>query len=162
VSRFPLGHVGAALVWVALMAAVYVVVDRGSAPTVAVAVEAGGEIVIPRSRDGHYYVAGEIDGHPLTFMVDTGASIVSLDEASARAAGLPRGRATRFVTAGGPVVGEEVGPVTVSVGPYAVAGLRVGVLPSSSSHALLGQNFLRRFEVTQAGDRMVLRSKSAG
>ena len=36
----------------------------------------GGELVIPRSPDGHFYVPGEINRQPVRFVVDTGASSV--------------------------------------------------------------------------------------
>jgi hypothetical protein len=53
--------------------------DAVVSPKVARAVAAGGTgvVVIDRSHDQHFYVAGSINGHPVTFMVDTGASVVS-------------------------------------------------------------------------------------
>ena len=42
-----------------------------------------GELVIPRSRDGHFYVEGEINHQPVTFLVDTGASAVAITVSTA-------------------------------------------------------------------------------
>src|SRR2546423_8849575 len=46
----------------------------------AVATDASGPIVIERSYDQHFYVQGAINGHPVTFMADTGATVVSVNE----------------------------------------------------------------------------------
>lgn len=153
-------------VWVAICAAIYAVIDARLKPTVAMASKAEmarGEVLIPRSRDGHYYVKGSINGTPVTFMVDTGASTVSVGADFARRAGLPRGEPARFNTAGGVIEGEMVANQTVEAGGIRVTSLRVGVgmRMSAGDPALLGQNFLRYVDVIQSADRMVLRMKSA-
>lgn len=160
------GHGTALIVWLGISAVIYYAVDSYQKPVVATLKDtdgATGEIVIPRSRDGHYYVEGTINNHPIIFMIDTGASVVSIGERVARAAGLPSGAPARFQTAGGEVMGEMVTGVAVEAAGIRVEGLRVAVGPDlgPSGVALLGQNFLRRIEVTQRDDRMVLRLKGS-
>lgn len=160
------GHGTALVVWLAISAVIYFAVDSYQKPVVATLKDvdgATGEIVIPRSRDGHYYVEGTINNHPIVFMIDTGASLVSVGERVARAAGLLKGAVARFQTAGGEVMGEMVMGVAVEAAGIRIEGLRVAVGPDLGPRgvALLGQNFLRRIEVTQRDDQMVLRVKGS-
>lgn len=157
--NLPGKHYLAALVWIVLFGIAYVVIDAQLQPKVAV-VESGDEIVIPRSRDGHFYVAGKINGQPVTFMVDTGASTVSVNSALAGRLGLPRGRSVSIGTAGGMTQGEEVTVQAVSLGGIMVRDVRIIVLAGMPGEALLGQNVLRHLEVIQTAERMVLRRKS--
>ncbi|WP_232504426.1 retropepsin-like aspartic protease family protein [Sulfuricella denitrificans] len=124
---------------------------------------ARGEVIIQRSRDGHYYVGGSINGRPLTFMVDTGASTVVVSADLAAKIGLARGVPTPFKTAGGMVLGEMMSDQTIEAGGIQLKGLRVGVVMQMDQrdYALLGQNFLRYIDVIQSGDQMVLKIKSA-
>jgi len=48
----------------------------------------GDEIVVPQSRDGHYYMTLNINGVPVEFVVDTGASQVVLTQLDARRVGI--------------------------------------------------------------------------
>jgi aspartyl protease family protein len=158
---FPWGHIAALAIWVALFGAIYLYFDAREKPTVAFATNAAsirGEVLIPRSRDGHYYVSGAINGHPVTFMVDTGASTVSIGMNTARVANLPQGTPAQFGTAGGTVLGTIVTGQTIMAGGIAVEGISIAV-GIRGEIALLGQNFLRRVEMTQSGDTMTLRIK---
>jgi aspartyl protease family protein len=97
-------------VWFGVIAAGFFIADHLTRqPTVTSLVSAGTqEIAIPVSRDGHYYVKGSINGVPLTYMIDTGASYVSVNEDFARAARLPQGITGYFNTANGIVEGRIV------------------------------------------------------
>lgn len=153
----PLGIVA---FWLVVMAALYGVMTQVLKPP-PVTVSANGDLTIPRSRDGHFYASGTVNGLPVRFLVDTGATTVVVSEALAQAAGLRGGQATVFRTANGDLPGRVVGNVQVGVGPVQVNGLRVGVglVGGNSDKALLGQNFLSRFDITLSGDEMVLRGK---
>ncbi len=146
--------------WLLVMAVLYAIMNQVLKPA-PVIVSASGELVIPRSRDGHFYVAGMVAGRPVTFLVDTGASMVVVSEKFADAAGLARGQPATFRTASGELPGRIVPGVTVSVGPASVSGVRVGVglVGADRDMALLGQSFLSRFELVLSGDRMILRAK---
>jgi aspartyl protease family protein len=157
--NLPGKHFLAALVWIVLFGIAYVVIDAQLQPKVATT-DNGNEILIPRSRDGHFYVAGKINGQPVTFMVDTGASSVSVNSALAGRLGLPRGRPVAIGTAGGMTQGEEVIGQTVMLGGITVREVRIIVLAGMPGEALLGQNVLRHLEVVQTAERMVLRRKS--
>jgi aspartyl protease family protein len=164
-GRFPWGHITALVLWLAIFAVMYLFMDAKIQPQVATVTSldmARGEIMIPRSRDGHYYVSGAINGRPLTFMVDTGASTVVVSADLAARVGLTRGVPTPFKTAGGMVWGEMVSDQTIEAGGMQLKGLRVGVVTQMDQrdYALLGQNFLRHIDVIQSGDQMVLRVKS--
>lgn len=145
--------------WLVVMAGLYLVMDRVRQPRAAVQT-ADGTLVIPRGSDGHFHVAGSINGQPVRFLVDTGASLVGVTEALAQRAGLVGGRATQFHTANGVRSGRIVQAQTVAVQSFVVTGVGVGVgyTGTNTEDALLGQNFLQHFEVQLQRDRMVLRS----
>ena len=152
------GTLGILAFWLVVMAALYLVMDRVRQPRAAVQA-ADGTLVIPRGSDGHFHVAGSINGQPVRFLVDTGASLVVVTEALAQRAGLAGGRATQFQTANGVRQGRVVQAQSVAVQSFVVTGLTVGVGYSGQNvnDALLGQNFLQHFEVQLQRDRMVLR-----
>ncbi|QTD44023.1 retropepsin-like aspartic protease family protein [Ottowia testudinis] len=117
-----------------------------------------GELVIPRGRDGHFYVDGEINHVPVTFLVDTGASSVAVSTRVARAARLPDGRPVTVSTAGGTREARLVHGVPIKAGPLARNDVSVttGLDMGDGNSALLGQSFLRHFDVRIEGNRMVL------
>lgn len=158
------GYVLWSAVWFGLIAAGFFVADHFTAPApVEARVLAGGarEIAVPVARDGHYYVDGTINGVPLRFMIDTGASYVSVGAAFARAARLPKGVPGTFSTANGTVKGEIVKNQEVKADAFRVTGLSVAVTPAQGMVGLLGQNFLRRFEVSQSDGVLRLRLPGA-
>jgi len=147
--------------WISIFAVGYFAVSAIQAPNVARATTEGaarGEIVIPKSRDGHYYVDGAINATPVTFLVDTGASVVTIGPEFSKRARLAGGDPVKLDTVGGAVTGEMVPGITIIAGGIRIEGLRVAVSPSMrGEHALLGQNFLRHVAIEQRGEQLILR-----
>jgi aspartyl protease family protein len=116
---------------------------------------------IPRDPRGHFQTDGRIDGQRITFMVDTGASVVALNESSAARFGLrpTPGQYTASVsTANGTVKAARARIEMLDVGGLIVRDVDAMVLPDEAlSENLLGLSFLsklRRFEY--ANGTMVL------
>lgn len=148
------------LFWLAIMLVLYLIMKQVITPAGPV-VTAAGELRIERARDGHFYVPGSINGLSVTFLIDTGASMVVVDEQFARRAGLSGGIATRFATANGSMPGRVVPDATIALGPLSVSGLDVGVglQIGGSGRALLGQNFLSRFDIALQREAMLIKSR---
>ena len=155
------GPFGIVVFWMVIMGLLYVAMNHYLKPKPLV-VTASGDLVIPRARDGHFYAAGAVNGKPVNFMVDTGASQVTISEQFAREAGLSGGVATVFKTANGDMPGRIVTDVPVTLGPLDVSGVRVavGFIGHEVGDALLGQSFLSKFEVLLQKDQMTLRQRS--
>ncbi len=153
----PLGII---LFWAVVMGSLYVAMNHYLKPKQAV-VSANGDLLIPRHKDGHFYVFGEINGKPVKFLVDTGASLVTVSNQFARTASIPKGQPTVFKTANGDLNGSIVSGVTVSVGPVSVSPVRLGVglEGQDSDIALLGQSFLSKFDVLLQQNQMILRPR---
>lgn len=156
------GTVGILAFWLVVMAVLYFAMQHTLEPKGAT-VTAEGAVVIPRHHDGHFRVAGSVNGVPVMFLVDTGASLVGVTDTLARQAGLQGGDPITFQTANGLREGRVVASDSVTVRSLAVSGLRVGTgyTGRSDDDALLGQNFLRHFDVEMGRDRMVLRPRGS-
>jgi len=121
----------------------------------------GRTVTIPRDSRGHFQTDGRIDGQRLSFMVDTGASVIALTENDAARIGKrpSRGDYTATVTtANGQVKGARVRLASVDVGGLVVRDVDALVLPDGVlSENLLGLSYLsklKRFEM--ANGQMVL------
>lgn len=154
-----------AAVWLALAGVLYVVFERiehkqqASFEPYALST---GELVIPRQRDGHFHVLGEVNRQPVSFLVDTGASHVSVSEVLASQARLPAGQSITLSTANGQRPGQLVRNVPVLAGHLAIndTTVIVGLAGMRPEQALLGQAFLKHFDIEIRRDEMVLRPRS--
>jgi len=159
-SPFKTGLLPMLAFWFAVMGVLYLLMQRSLQPQ-QTRVEANGDLVIERARDGHFYVPGRVNGADAVFLVDTGATMVMVGDAMALRAGLQGGVPTTFKTANGDRTGRVVEGVRISVGPMTVSNIRVGVGLSESEGqtALLGQSFLAKFDINLQKDRMVLKAR---
>ena len=122
---------------------------------------AGRSVTIARDQRGHFSAQGRIDGRNLDFMVDTGASVVALNERSARQLGIhpaANDYKLKVTTANGIIHAAPARLRRVDIGGLIVENVEALILPDEAlSENLLGLSYLsklKRFEM--AGGRMVL------
>jgi aspartyl protease family protein len=136
--------------------------QKRMADLVAMPAQAGlRSLSIPRDVRGHFLAEGRIDGQRIGFMVDTGASVVALNESSAARFGLRPSRAdytATVTTANGTVKAARARLAMIDVGGLVVRDVDAMVLPDAAlSENLLGLSYLsklKRFEY--ANGQMVL------
>ena len=118
----------------------------------------GSRIVMTAGYGGHFMAGGTINGHPVRFMVDTGATTIAMSEREADRLGLKyqQGRMGTAGTANGRVTVYGVKLATVGVGDVTVTNVEAVVMPSDMPYILLGNSFLTRFQMTRHNDVMTL------
>lgn len=118
-------------------------------------------IVLHAGSNGHFYSTGQINGQTINFLVDTGASAVSLSEGDAQRIGIKyqQGQPVQMNTANGISHGWLIQLDRVRVGDVEIYGVEAVVSPAPMRHALLGNSFLTRFQMTRINDQMVLEKR---
>ncbi len=107
-----------------------------------------GVIEVPRGTDGHYNLVLGVNGTPMPFVVDTGASGIVLTEADATRAGIDlsalvySGRAS---TANGPVETARAKVAELRLGDIVDHDVTVYVNRGEMDGSLLGMDYLQRF-----------------
>lgn len=118
------------------------------------------EVRLRRNRSGHYLAEGSINGYPVVFLVDTGATDVALPQALADQLGLQPGPRQWSQTANGMVQTRSTRLASVELGGIEMHDVRASILPDmASDQALLGMSFLRHLELVQSGDTLLLRRR---
>jgi len=116
------------------------------------------QVVLARNRAGHYVANGRINGEPVVFLVDTGATDVALPWAVARRLDLALGAPRLSRTANGDVQVYSTRLESVDLGGLRLNGVRASVLPNmSGDEILLGMSYLKHFELIQRDGTLVLR-----
>jgi aspartyl protease family protein len=108
----------------------------------------GDALAYRRAPDGHFYATVEVNGAPIRFMVDTGASDIVLTEADARAAGLDPDHLNYVIptmTANGHTMSAPVRLETVALGGYVDSAVPASVSGGALDQSLLGMRYLERF-----------------
>ncbi len=120
-----------------------------------------GNVAIRRSGDGHFRLTATVDGKPVRFLVDTGASLVALSPADARAVGFDTDRlryGLRTQTANGTAWSAGVSLAEISVGPIRARNVQAAISQNGLTESLLGLAFLNRLSGYEVrGDTMILK-----
>lgn len=120
--------------------------------------ESDAPVALQRNVAGHFVATGSINGEPVEFLLDTGASLVSVPEGLAERLGLAREGQAYFNTANGPAQGHLTTLDEVSLGGLSAHEVRGSINPGMRGDtALLGMSFLDRFDIDIRRDRLVLR-----
>ncbi len=115
-------------------------------------------VQLEADRWGHYVVSGQINGHQVTFLVDTGASGVSVPSSVANRVGLRAGREFPVSTANGTITVRETLLDELAIGHISRKNVRASINSSMDGEAaLLGMTFLRHFELIQKNERLTIR-----
>jgi aspartyl protease family protein len=122
------------------------------------AASSGRQIVLTAGLGGHFTSVGSINGRTVNFLVDTGATAVSIGRGDAQRLGLniddaPRGTAH---TANGAITVHRVMLGVVRVGDVEVHNVEAVVMPGAMPHVLLGNSFLTRFQMRRENDQLTL------
>lgn len=117
--------------------------------------------VLTADGQGHFLTTGTINGAPVRFLVDTGASMVSLGAADARRLGIDASKGLQGVaqTANGQALVHRVKLDTVKVGGIVLNNVDALVHQSDLPIALLGMSFLNRMEMQRDGETMTLKKR---
>lgn len=120
-----------------------------------------GKIVLTADGRGHFYTTGSINGASVRFIVDTGATMISLGASDARRLGLDfnRGQKGMSQTANGQVMVSKVTLDTVRVAGVTMHQVDALIHQTDMPIALLGMSFLNRMEMQRDGRTMTLRQR---
>lgn len=117
------------------------------------------EVTLRGNRLGHYVAPGTINGQPVTFLIDTGASAVALPLELARQLALPLRPGGRTKTANGIVDSWSTRIDQLAIGGLSARNIHAIVLPNMpGNQVLLGMTFLRGVELIQRDDILTLRT----
>ena len=120
----------------------------------------GGRIEVPMGGDGHFHLTARVNGQPVRFVIDTGATTIALAEDDARRAGIdPDSLAYvgQARTANGMVQTATVMLDSLTIGEIAEYDVPAVVLRSDLDLSLMGMSYLSRFaRVSIEGNRLIL------
>jgi aspartyl protease family protein len=116
------------------------------------------EVILQRNRQGHYVTSGEINGVKVNFLLDTGATSVSIPEHIARPLRLEKGMQVEVSTANGTIPVNMTTLERVQIGNIVLHDVRAHINAyMDEEEILLGMTFLKHLEFTQRGDQLILR-----
>ena len=123
--------------------------------------DGSGKIIMTADGQGHFYTTGTINGTSVRFMVDTGATMISLGATDAKRIGLGfnRGQKVMSQTANGQTVVSKLQLDTVRLGDITLHGVDAVIHQNEMPIALLGMSFLNRMEMQRDGSTMTLKKR---
>ena len=120
-----------------------------------------GEIRIRQASDGHFWVTAEVNGEPVRFLIDSGATTTSLSRETAERAGVARRPGLRAMvqTANGVVMVDRGRAETIKLGPISRSDVAVHISDAFGDMNVIGMNFLSTLSAWGVeGRSLVLRS----
>jgi aspartyl protease family protein len=123
--------------------------------------DGSGKITLSADAQGHFFATGTINGATIRFMVDTGATMISLGASDARRVGVDfnRGQKGFSQTANGQTEVSKVQLDTVTIGDVTLRNVDAVIHQTEMPIALLGMSFLNRMEMQRDGQTMTLKKR---
>ncbi len=108
-----------------------------------------GKLDLQQTREGHYFSSGAVNGVPVVFLIDTGATIVAISKQIASRVGIQKCIPQQIATANGIVNACKAIVPQVTFGEFRLTNVEVLVMPNLPGNPLLGMNVLRNFHIEQ-------------
>lgn len=132
--------------------------DRGQIPVNISSPNGKLSVQLEADRRGHYVVAAQVNGQHVTFLVDTGASGVSIPGEIAKSLNLKPGRQFPVSTANGSIMVRETSIDELTIGEISLKNVQASINTSMDGEVgLLGMTFLRHFELVQRDGLLTIR-----
>ena len=127
----------------------------------AAAADGSGKVIMTADNQGHFYTTGTVNGVSVRFLVDTGATMISLGASDARRIGLDfnRGQKGMTQTANGQSAVSKIQLDTVRIGDVTLHNVDALIHQTEMPMALLGMSFLNRMEMQRDGSTMTLKKR---
>ena len=117
------------------------------------------QVVLKQNRQGHYVTNGTINGKEVTFLLDTGATDVSIPAHIADSIDLKRGRSIPISTANGNIKVYQSWVKELGIGDIILEDVDANINPEMrDDFILLGMSALTKLEFTQRGNTLTLRT----
>jgi aspartyl protease family protein len=164
----PDSRLGRRMLWVAalgLLGGLYLLfssLEKNAVTTTTTSSNGAIMVVLEQDRNGHYEAEGQINGRPVTFLVDTGATDVALAESTARALGLDFGPRVKVMTAAGPANAWVTRLNEVTVGGLRRENVRASITDGEFNGILLGMSFLKHYNLQQKDGRLIIQEALNG
>jgi aspartyl protease family protein len=114
-------------------------------------------VILTADRYGQYALTGGANGVPVNFLIDTGASGISIPGSIASELGLRRGRPFEVMTANGIARVYATTLESLTIGPFTQEDVRAHINPSMDGDlALLGMEFLRHYDLLQRNGTLTI------
>lgn len=123
--------------------------------------DGSGKVILTADGQGHFVTNGTVNGTSVKFLVDTGATLISLGASDARRIGIDASKGQRGITntANGQAQVSRVKLDTVRVGDVTLHNVDALVHQNDLPVALLGMSFLNRMEMQRDGGTMTLKKQ---
>ncbi|RHW76274.1 TIGR02281 family clan AA aspartic protease [Colwellia sp. RSH04] len=163
--------IGKIFVWIAWLMAIALlmfffqeVLDKqfnpNTSPEMRLTSSGKAEVVLQQNRQGHYLARGAINEMPVTFLLDTGATELSIPAHIADDLGLQGQGGFRVQTANGSVTVYKTQVEQLSLGNIILYNVAAHINPAmKSNEILLGMSALKRVEFRQTGKQLILREQ---
>ncbi len=117
-------------------------------------------VTLQRNHQGHYVANGKINGQPVTFFVDTGATSVAIPRKVAQRLNLEEKSEITVSTANGRTKAYLTRLETVSLGDITLSDVGANISPSmdDDEEILLGMSFLKHLTFTQQADQLIIKT----
>ncbi len=129
-------------------------------PQMILSTQGKAEVRLQQNRQGHYVVQGAINETPVIFLLDTGATQVSIPAHIAEKLQLKSYAASQVNTANGRTTVYQTKLQQLSIGNIYLYDVAAHINPSmQSNEILLGMSALKRVEFSQVGKQLILREQ---
>jgi len=119
-------------------------------------------VTLYRNNHNQYLSTGKINGQNVVYLIDTGATGISIPPSVANKAGLRKGSPSRVSTANGIRIVYGTRIKTLELGPIVIQNLRAHINPGlTDNQILLGMRVLRKLDIRIKGDTMTLRQRKS-
>lgn len=116
------------------------------------------ELILKLNRNGHYVFAGEINRLPVTFLVDTGATLTSIPIGLQAYLQLDVGAPFLVSTANGVTTAYMTRLDQLKMGDIVLNNVKASLIPGlPDGGVLLGMNVLKNLELIQRADKLIIR-----